>query len=251
MYLAIIILPLLGLIVSGVLLRLGYIKSKIFKVLLSLTFYILLLWPFKVILPLLGLNYLFPIFSGLLACIFVVATRFLEGNKELFTFIQLLYTFIIACALAYFSYVFTPSEYLSLLFSCLPLFAEGYINEGFVYLPSKFTLFMEGDNSPSPPSNSPMPVGSSSSSSSNSPSPLPSTPALTFEQELWRNRFRSLEDARRLDIAKRILLNKIISSKQNVPYEIEQSIQDHIWGNHWYDVYRRPHLMLQHTLSTI
>ena len=246
MYLAIIILPLLGLIFSGVLLRLGYIKSKIFKVILSLTFYILLLLPFKVILPLLGLNYLFPIFSGLLACIFVVATRFLEGNKELFTFIQLLYTFIIACALAYFSYVFTPSEYLSLLFSCLPLFAEGYINEGFVYLPSKFTLFMEGNNSPSPPSNSPMPGGSSSYS--NPASPQPSTPGSTFEQELWRNRFRSLEDARRLDIAKRILLNKIISSKQNVPYEIEQSIQDHIWGNHWYDVYSRPHLMTDHTL---
>ena len=245
MYLAIIILPLLGLIVSGLLLRLGY-KSKILKVLLSLTFYILLLWPFKVILPLLGLNYLFPIFSGLLACIFVVATRFLEGNKELFTFIQLLYTFIIACALAYFSYTLTQSEYLSLLFACLPLFAEGYINEGFVYLPSKFTLFMEGNNSPSPPSNSPMPGGSSSSS--NPASPQPSTPGSTFEQELWRNRFRSLEDARRLDIAKRILLNKIISSKQNVPYEIEQSIQDHIWGNHWYDVYSRPHLMTDHTL---
>lgn len=237
MYLAIIILPLLGLIVSGLLLRLGY-KSKILKVLLSLTFYILLLWPFKVILPLLGLNYLFPIFSGLFACIFVVANRFLEGNKELFTFIQLLYMFTLACALAYFSYAFTPSEYLSLLFSCLPLFAEGYIDEGFVYLPSKFTLFMEGNNSPSPPSNSPMPM--SSGSSSNSASPLPSTTRLTFEQELWINRFRSLEDARRLDIAKRILLHKIISSKQNVPYEIEQSIQDHIWGNHWYYLYRNP-----------
>lgn len=237
MYLAIIILPLLGLIVSGLLLRLGY-KSKILKVLLSLTFYILLLWPFKVILPLLGLNYLFPIFSGLFACIFVVANRFLEGNKELFTFIQLLYMFTLACALAYFSYAFTPSEYLSLLFSCLPLFAEGYIDEGFVYLPSKFTLFMEGNNSPSPPSNSPMPM--SSGSSSNSASPLHSTTRLTFEQELWINRFRSLEDARRLDIAKRILLHKIISSKQNVPYEIEQSIQDHIWGNHWYYLYRNP-----------
>ena len=239
MYLAIIILPLLGLIVSGLLLRLGY-KSKILKVLLSLTFYILLLWPFKVILPLLGLNYLFPIFSGLFACIFVVANRFLEGNKELFTFIQLLYMFTLACALAYFSYAFTPSEYLSLLFSCLPLFAEGYIDEGFVYLPSKFTLFMEGNNSPSPPSNSPMPMSSGSSSSSNSASPLPSTTRLTFEQELWINRFRSLEDARRLDIAKRILLHKIISSKQNVPYDIEQSIQDHIWGNHWYYLYRNP-----------
>ena len=239
MYLAIIILPLLGLIVSGLLLRLGY-KSKILKVLLSLTFYILLLWPFKVILPLLGLNYLFTIFSGLFACIFVVANRFLEGNKELFTFIQLLYMFTLACALAYFSYAFTPSEYLSLLFSCLPLFAEGYIDEGFVYLPSKFTLFMEGNNSPSPPSNSPMPMSSGSSSSSNSASPLPSTTRLTFEQELWINRFRSLEDARRLDIAKRILLHKIISSKQNVPYEIEQSIQDHIWGNHWYYLYRNP-----------
>ena len=188
----------------------------------------MLLLPFKVILPLLGLNYLFPIFSGLFACIFVVANRFLEGNKELFTFIQLLYMFTLACALAYFSYAFTPSEYLSLLFSCLPLFAEGYIDEGFVYLPSKFTLFMEGNNSPSPPSNSPMPMSSGSSSSSNSASPLPSTTRLTFEQELWINRFRSLEDARRLDIAKRILLHKIISSKQNVPYEIEQSIQDHM-----------------------
>ena len=90
MYLAIIILPLLGLIFSGVLLRLGYIKSKIFKVILSLTFYILLLLPFKVILPLLGLNYLFPKFSGLFACIFTVATCFFENNNKLFSFIQLL-----------------------------------------------------------------------------------------------------------------------------------------------------------------
>ena len=76
MYLAIIILPLLGLIVLGYWLGSGYIKSKIFKVLLSFTFYILLLWPFKVILPLLGLDYLFPIFSGLFACIFTVASCF-------------------------------------------------------------------------------------------------------------------------------------------------------------------------------
>ena len=43
MYLAIIILPLLGLIFSGVLLRLGYIKSKIFKVNDNRTLNILLL----------------------------------------------------------------------------------------------------------------------------------------------------------------------------------------------------------------
>ena len=136
MYLAIIILPLLGLIVSGLLLRLGY-KSKILKVLLSLTFYILLLWPFKVILPLLGLNYLFPIFSGLFACIFTVATCFFENNNKLFSFIQLLYTFIIACTLAYFAYAFTQCEFLYLLFAYLPLFAEGCTNESFVYIPSK------------------------------------------------------------------------------------------------------------------
>jgi len=73
----------------------------------------------------------------------------------------------------------------------------------------------------------------SSSSPSPSPSPLPpySTsplPPLSFEQELWHNRFRSLEDARRLDIAKRILLEKIIESKPNVPNEIKQTIQDNI-----------------------
>lgn len=90
MYLAIIILPLLGSIVSGFLLGSGFIKSKIFKVLLSLIFYILFLLPFKVILPLLGLNYLFPKFSGLFACIFTVATCFFENNNKLFSFIQLL-----------------------------------------------------------------------------------------------------------------------------------------------------------------
>ena len=89
MYLAIIILPLLGLIVSGFFLGSG-LKSKIFNILLSLIFYILLLLPFKVILPLLGLNYLFPKFSGLFACIFTVATCFFENNNKLFSFIQLL-----------------------------------------------------------------------------------------------------------------------------------------------------------------
>jgi hypothetical protein len=52
---------------------------------------------------------------------------------------------------------------------------------------------------------------------------------------------RSLEDARRLDIAKRILLKKIIASKPNVPNEIEQYIQDNIWGNHWHDLYQKRH----------
>ena len=170
----------------------------------------MLLLPFKVILPLLGLNYLFPIFSGLFACIFTVATCFFENNNKLFSFIQLLYTFIIACTLAYFAYAFTQYEFLYLLFAYLPLFAEGCTNGSFVYIPSKLALFIEDNNSPSPPHNIPLPEVSGSSSSSPSPLPLPPAssnsvvPDLSFEQKLLHYRFRSLEDARRLDIAKRI-----------------------------------------------
>ena len=121
----------------------------------------------------------------------------------------------------------------------MPMSVQGGINDHLVHLPSKLALFMEGNKSPSPPTNSPIPGFDKSPSTSRSVSPKPGTPDMSFEQELWHFRFRSLEDARRLDIAKRILLHKIIASKPNVPNEIEQSIQDHIWGNHWYDVYRR------------
>ena len=167
----------------------NFIKSKIFSILLSLIFYFLLLLPFKVILPLLGLNYLFPIFSGLFACILTVATCFIENKHKLFSFIQLLYTFIIARTLAYFAYALTQCEFLYLLFAFLPLFVEGSINESFVYLPSKLALFIEENNSPSPPYNIPLPEVNSSSSPSPSPSPLPPSstsplPPLSFEQEL-------------------------------------------------------------------
>lgn len=74
---------------------------------------------------------------------------------------------------------------------------------------------------------------------SGSPAHLPPEPR-TFEETLWIPRFYNLDDARRLDIAKRILLDKkkIIESKHNVPNEIIQCIQDHILGNHWYDLYK-------------
>ena len=94
-----------------------------------------------------------------------------------------------------------------------PLFAEGCTNESFVYIPSKLALFIEYNNSPSPPHNIPLPEVSGSSSSSPSPLPLPPASSnsvvhdLSFEQKLLHYRFRSLEDARRVDIAKRILLN--------------------------------------------
>ena len=246
MYLAIIILPLQGLIVSGFFFPSGFIKRKFFNLLLSYFFYILLLYPFKVILPLLSLDYLFPIFSGLFACILTVATCFFDDKHNLFSFIQLLYMFIIACALAYFAYAFKQCEFLYLLFAFFPLFVEGNMNEGFVYLPSNLALFIEGNNNPSPPTSSPptsspFPGFNNSSSPSPSPSPIPNPFTSSFEQELWENRSRSLEDARRLDIAKRILLRKIIESKNNVPNEIEQLIQDRIWGNHWYDLYSRRH----------
>ena len=67
---------------------------------------------------------------------------------------------------------------------------------------------------PRHPHNIPLPEVSGSSSSSPSPLPLPPASSnsvvhdLSFEQKLLHYRFRSLEDARRVDIAKRILLNK-------------------------------------------
>ena len=92
-----------------------------------------------------------------------------------------------ACALAYFAYAFKQCEFLYLLFAFFPLFVEGNINESFVYLPSKLALLIEGKNSPSPPTSFPLPEFNNSpscSSSSNSPIPQPSSPALSFEQEL-------------------------------------------------------------------
>jgi hypothetical protein len=210
---------------------------------MSLLFFFLLLFlPFKFFLPLLGLGSLLPVFSGFFACILAVATCYIKDKHELFSFIQLLYTFVIACSLCYFFNVLGQSEYLYILFGFIPMLAECGMNETF-YSPGRLALFSEGNKSPSPPSNYPLPGFNSSSSSSRSVSPTPA-PSLSFEQQLWLNRFRSLEDARRLDIAKRILLNKIIASKQNVPYEIQQCIQDNIWGNHWYDVYRSQHRAL-------
>ena len=92
------------------------------------------------------------------------------------------------------------------------MLAECGMNETF-YSPGRLALFTEEKNSPSPPSNNPLPginnsSSSAASSASNSPLAQPSSPALTFEQKLWRDRLRSLEDARRLDIAKRIFIKK-------------------------------------------
>jgi hypothetical protein len=166
----------------------NFIKSKIFSILLSLIFYFLLLLPFKVILPLLGLNYLFPIFSGFFACILIVASCLFENSQKLFSFIQLLYTFIIACTLGYFSYAFTQFEFLHLFFAFLPVLVECGVSENFVFSPSRLSLFMEGNDSPSPPSNFPLPEDSSSSATSSSASPEPqpqsSSSASSFEQEL-------------------------------------------------------------------
>lgn len=63
-----------------------------------------------------------------------------------------------------------------------------------------------------------------------------SSPALTFEQELWLNRRNSLADAKALDAAKRILLYKICLAN-NIPADLQMVIQDSVWGNHWYELY--------------
>lgn len=56
----------------------------------------------------------------------------------------------------------------------------------------------------------------------------------SFCAELWKNRLSSGHDAKCLDMAKRILLNKICHM-HNIPDDIENMIQDNIWGNHYYD----------------
>jgi hypothetical protein len=148
----------------------------------------LLFLPFKFFLPLLGLGSLLPVFSGFFACILAVATTYVKDKHELFSFIQLLYTFLTACSLCYFFNVFGQSEFLYILFGFVPMLAECGINETF-YSPGRLALFTEEKNSPSPPSNNPLPginnsSSSAASSASNSPLAQPSSPALTFEQKL-------------------------------------------------------------------
>ena len=102
----------------------------------------------------------------------------------------------------------------------MPLLAEIGLNECSVYLPGKIALVM-GNNPSStpPPSNSPLPEWTHSGHYWSPSPPLPPQP-WTFEQTLWINRYASLDDAKRLDTAKRILLHKIIESKPKVPNEI-------------------------------
>jgi hypothetical protein len=111
---------------------------------MSLLFFFLLLFlPFKFFLPLLGLGSLLPVFSGFFACILAVATCYIKDKHELFSFIQLLYTFVIACSLCYFFNVLGQSEYLYILFGFIPMLAECGMNETF-YSPGRLALFSEG-----------------------------------------------------------------------------------------------------------
>jgi len=79
----------------------SFIKNRVFNLMLSLLLFILLLLPFKLLLPLLNLSYLLPIISGFYACIFIIIISFIDDKKDLFNIIQLLYTFTIAVTLGY------------------------------------------------------------------------------------------------------------------------------------------------------
>lgn len=218
----------------------NFIKTRAFNIILSLLLFILLLLPFKIILPLLNLGFIFPIITGFYSCIFITVLSLVKNYKELFNCIQLLYIFTSTLIFGYALIWFRQFELLYFLSAFAPIICEGNPDGCFISLPNKLAFFMEGSNSPSPPSNSPL----SGFGPGSTPSP-PITPALpTLEQTLWARRCHSLQDAKALDTAKRILLNKICA-QNNLPNCVQMCIQDHIWGNHWYELYVRHNRSIQ------
>ena len=207
----------------------------------SILFFLLLFLPFKLMLPLLSLDYLLPVISGFYACIITSAFFLIDNKSKLLNFFQFVCIFTLAFVLGCIAFWCKQYEFVYFLFAFLPL-ADTGLKECFVYLPSKIALFADNNSTSStPPSNSPLPEWTQFGPSP-SQSPTPPPQPWTFEQILWMQRYRSLEDAKRLDIAKRILLQKIIDANslslgKNIPNEIQQKIQDNVWGNHWYYLY--------------
>lgn len=217
----------------------SFIKNRVFNLMLSLLLFILLLLPFKLILPLLNLSYILPIISGFYACIFIIS--FIDDKKDLFNIIQLLYTFTIAVTLGYIALWCKQFELIYYLFAFMPLFAEIGTNELSLRLSSSIALFMEGSDKGSDKNS---PILSNSPFDFNTPSPTGTPIPPTFAQILWSRRYDSFDDAKRLDLAKRILLRKILDDMsarlgKNIPNEVQQCIQDNVWGNHWYDLYTK------------
>jgi len=123
----------------------------------------------------------------------------------------------------------------------MPLFAEIGTNEFSLRLSSSIALFMEGSDKGSDKNS---PILSNSPFDFNTPSPTGTPVPPTFAQILWSSRYDSFDDAKRLDLAKRILLRKILDDMsarlgKNIPNEVQQCIQDNVWGNHWYDLYTK------------
>lgn len=155
---------------------LHFLHMRKFNLFISMLFFLLLLLPFKLILPLLNLGYLFPVIAAFYACIFTTISVFTENKHKLLSLFQLLYVFTFALVLSYIFYYINQHELVYFLFAFFPMLVEGGVSEFSVFLPSKIALFME-NNSPEPPvstntpesprpPNSPAPSTNSSSSSS-------------------------------------------------------------------------------------
>lgn len=60
----------------------------------------------------------------------------------------------------------------------------------------------------------------------------------TFEQNIWTWRWETLHDARDLDFAKQLLLDKICLDR-NISFDLQLCIRDYIRDYHWYELYNR------------
>ena len=63
-------------------------------------------------------------------------------------------------------------------------------------------------------------------------------PPRTFEQNIWTYRWDTLHDARDLDFAKQLLLNKICLDR-NISFDLQLCIKDYIRDYNWYELYNR------------
>jgi hypothetical protein len=129
---------------------LRFINDRKLNIFLSLLFFILLLSPFKIILALLGLSYIFPLICAIYACVFTSVLLLFEDKSDLLSSIQLLYVFTLSLMFAYIVYFINPYELVYLFFAFLPMSLEVGLNEYSVNLPRKIALFMEGNKSNTP-----------------------------------------------------------------------------------------------------
>jgi hypothetical protein len=127
----------------------GFLNRRKVHLMLSLLFFffIILLLPIRVLLTLLGLDYLLPVVMGFYACILTTVSLFLD-NKSLLSFYQLFHVFILALSFSCLAFHLKQYDLIPLIiYSFMPLCAMMATTEYIVSLPSRLFLLADASGS--------------------------------------------------------------------------------------------------------